>query len=192
MDYMKNIAVLVGFFIATPITLIIAASFLIYLTYNPSDNVLGVSTKGVAYAALPPSDSSIQNTIIQKGSKEEIVRQFLAKYNSPLEPYASDVVNSANRHNLDFRILPAIAMQESTVCKKIIKDSHNCWGWGIYGGKVTKFDNYPHAIETITIGLSTKYRAQGLVSIEEIGKLYNPSNTNNWVENVTFIMDQLQ
>ena len=36
----------------------------------------------------------------------------------------------------DYRLLPAIAMQESTLCRSIPVDSHNCWGWGIYGDKV--------------------------------------------------------
>jgi len=153
---------------------------------------LGESTQGIAYAALPPADNTIENTIKSEDSKTEIVRQFLARYNSPLEPYAPDIVAAANRYDMDWRLLPAIAMQESTLCKKIIADSHNCWGWGIYGKKVTKFSNYPEAIETITKTLSTKYRDKGLVTAFEIAKLYNPSNTNNWAENVTFVMNQLK
>ena len=90
---------------------------------------------------------------------------------------------------LDF--LPAIAMQESNLCKKIPEGSNNCWGWGIYGGKVTKFSNYPEAIETISKSLATKYRrSKGLVTPHEVGRLYNPSNTNNWAESVTHFMER--
>jgi len=80
----------------------------------------------------------------------------------------------------------------AALCKKIIAYSNNCWGWGIYGSKVTKFSNYPEAIETITKTLSTKYREKGLVTPFEIAKLYNPRNTNNWIENVTHIMNSLK
>ena len=189
---MRSFLTLAGFFIVTPLVLLLSVAYLSYLTYQNSNNILGVSTQGIAYAALPPSENTIQNTIFQEESKEEIVRQFFARYNSPLEEYAPDIIASSKRYDLDFRILPAIAMQESTLCKKVIADSYNCWGWGIYGGKVTKFDNYPHAIETITKGLSTKYRDRGLITIDEIAKLYNPSNTNYWVENVSYIMDELK
>jgi len=191
MSYMRKIAIVAGFFIGTPLVLILAITFLSYMTFQ-NTQVLGSSTRGVAYAALPPADESIQNTIGQKNSEEEILRQFFEKYNSPLEPFSADFIAASNRHDIDFRLLPAIAMQESTLCKKIITGSHNCWGWGIYGGKVIKFSNYPEAIETITKSLSIKYRNQGLVTVEEIAKLYNPSNTNNWVENVRYLVDQLE
>jgi len=162
------------------------------MTQATERGVLGTSTEGIAYAALPPSENTFSNTIIQEDSKVEILRQFFERYNSPLEPYAPDFVVSAERNSIDWRILPAIAMQESTLCKKVITDSFNCWGWGIYGGKVTRFDNYPEAIETISKGISTKYHGNGLETIEEIAQLYNPSNTNNWVENVSYTINQLK
>lgn len=191
---MRSLLVLSSFFLGTPLLIITSLIFLTFLSYEKKSQgkVLGESTQGIAYAALPPADNTIENTIKSEDSKTEIVRQFLARYNSPLEPYAPDIVAAANRYDMDWRLLPAIAMQESTLCKKIIADSHNCWGWGIYGKKVTKFSNYPEAIETITKTLSTKYRDKGLITAFEIAKLYNPSNTNNWAENVTFVMNQLK
>lgn len=191
---MRKLLMLSSFFLGTPLLIIVSAIYLSFLSYESNDGgkVLGDNTKGVAYAALPPADNTIINIIDEQDSKTEIVRQFLARYNSPLEPFAPDIVVAAKRYDLDFRLLPAIAMQESTLCKKIIADSHNCWGWGIYGTKVTKFSNYPEAIETITKTLSTKYREKGLVTPYEIAKIYNPGNTNNWVENVTHIMSLLK
>ncbi len=190
---MRKIAALGGFFLGTPILIFTCLFYLTYLNaHKTTGKVLGESTQGIAYAALPPTENIIQNTIQEEDSKVEIVRQFFAKYNSPLEPYAADIVAAANRYDLDFALLPAIAMQESTLCRSVIADSHNCWGWGIYGGKVTKFNNYPEAIETITKTLSTKYRDNGLITPFEIAKLYNPRNTNNWAENVTNFMNKLK
>ncbi len=190
---MRRIAALSGFFIATP--LLLDLCFILLLSISSTKNsgqVLGESTQGIAYAALPPAENIIQNTIVEEDSKTEIVRQFFARYSSPLEPYAPDIVAAANRYDIDFRLLPAIALQESILCERVPADSHNCWGWGIYGGKVTKFSNYPQAIETITKTLSTKYRDKGLVTPFEIAKLYNPNNTNNWAENVTKVMNNLK
>ena len=190
---MRKIAAIGGFFIGTPLLLIFTLTILLGISSNQNKGqVLGESTQGIAYAALPPTENIIQNTIQEEDSQVEIIRQFFSRYNSPLEPYAVDIVAAANRYDMDPRLLPAIALQESILCKRIPEDSHNCWGWGIYGGKVTKFSNYPEAIETITKTLSTKYRDKGLITPFEIAKLYNPSNTNNWAENVSKVMNNLK
>ncbi len=189
---MRKIITLSSFFLGTPILIFVSLVYLSFLSYQKNGQVLGEATEGIAYAALPPTENIIENTIGEQDSKTEIVRQFFAKYNSPLEPYSPDIIAAARRYDLDFRLLPAIAMQESTLCKKVIEDSHNCWGWGIYGGKVIKFDNFPEAIETISKSLATKYRNNGLVTPHEISQLYNPSNTNNWIENVTLVMNRLK
>jgi len=58
-------------------------------------------------------------------------------------------------------------MQESNLCKKQLKDSFNCWGFGIYGKKVTRFDSYKQAIYTVTKTLANQYKAKGLKTAEE-------------------------
>lgn len=189
---MRKILVTITFFVGTPLMIFLSIFYLSYLYTVKDGQVLGASSTGVAYAALPPSDESFTATIEQEDSKTEIVRQFLEKHNSPLEPYAPDIVVAAERYDLDFRLLPAIAMQESNLCKKVPENSNNCWGWGIYGGKVTRFNNYPEAIETVSKGLSQKYHNKGLVTPYEIGKRYNPSNTNNWAEKVSHFMAELE
>ena len=92
---------------------------------------------------------------------------------------------------INVALLPAIAMQESTLCKKIIESSHNCWGFGIYRGKITKFDNYDEAIETITRTLAQKYVQQGYVTIEDIVQKYAPNDTGRWEFVVNLVMDKL-
>jgi hypothetical protein len=83
-------------------------------------------------------------------------------------------------------------MQESTLCKKIPKDSYNCWGFGIYGGKVTRFDNYPEAIHTITKTLAVKYKKDGLHTPEEIMQRYTPSSNGSWAKGVNLVFKSLQ
>jgi len=175
-----------------PLLLFTCIFYLSYLYTEQNGTILGANSSGIAYAALPPSDITFATVINEEASQDEIVRQFLEKHNSPLEPYSADLIAAAQRYDLDFRLLPAIAMQESNVCKKIPEGSNNCWGWGIYGGKVTKFNNYPEAIETISMTLATKYRDRGLVTPHEVGRIYNPSNTNNWAESVTHFMQEME
>jgi len=132
------------------------------------------------------------DSIFRQDARIEIVRQFFAKYKSPLEPFASNVVEQADKYGLDFRLIPSIAMQESNLCQKIIADSHNCWGFGIYGKKVTKFQSYPEAIETVTRTLAQNYVAGGLNTPETIMKKYTPSSNGSWANGVNYFMDRLQ
>ena len=73
----------------------------------------------VAFAALPLSENAmLEDQITQQDARVEIVRQFFERYKSPLEPHAQTVVETADAYGLDFRLIPAIAMQESNLCKK--------------------------------------------------------------------------
>ena len=138
---MRKILVTVSFFLGAPLLIFTCIFYLSYLYTESNGQVLGTYSNGIAYAALPPSDVAFSVTINEEASQIELVRQFLESHNSPLEPYAPDLIAASERYDLDFRLLPAIAMQESTLCRKVPVGSNNCWGWGIYGGKVTSFDS---------------------------------------------------
>jgi len=146
----------------------------------------------LAYAALPSIGTGISAEIITNDGRTEAIKQFYAKYNSPLEPYADDVVKAADEYNIDFRLSSAIAMQESNLCKKIPEDSYNCWGYGIYGGKVTRFADYKEGIYTVSKSLGTKYKGKGLVTPEQIEEVYTPPSEGSWSNGVSHFMDQLQ
>lgn len=146
----------------------------------------------LAYAALPTIDSNFSAEIITTDGRVEAIRQFLASYESPLEPYAKNIVEDADKYGLNFRLLPAIAMQESGLCAKAPEDSFNCWGFGIYGGKITRFGSYPEAINTVTRTLATKYKDKGLVTPEQIVTIYTPSDDGDWSFSVNHFMQELQ
>lgn len=192
---MRKIILSTSFFIFTPILLFGSIIYLLSLSYNSSfhtDSISKNPNRLVSFAALPSAENVLGDSIISKDARIEIVRQFFAKYKSPLEPFASNVVDAADKYGLDFRLIPSIAMQESNLCQKIITDSYNCWGFGIYGKKVTRFDSYPEAIETVTKTLANNYIAGGLNTPEEIMKKYTPSNNGSWANSVNYFMDQLQ
>jgi hypothetical protein len=147
----------------------------------------------IAYAALPSSQNEISGNVFEnQNAKAEKVRLFFAKYKSPLEPFAVDVVNAAEEYSLDYRLIPAIAMKESTLCKKIPLGSNNCWGFGIYGGKVTKFDSYKDGIYTVSKALATRYRAKGLITPEQIMTMYTPGSDGSWAREVNQFMSQIE
>ena len=92
----------------------------------------------------------------------------------------------ADKYEIDYRLVPAIAMQESNLCKVIPHNSYNCWGWGIYGNTVTRFSSYEESIETVSRGLKKYYVDQGLKTPDQIMKKYNPSSNGSWAFGVNF------
>lgn len=189
---MGKVFLLTSFLVTTPFLLAITLVYFSYFTLAKTNPLLGRSdVRPVAYAALPTTQNMIEGIIEQEDARIEIVRQFFSKYSSPLEPYADTIVKAADAYDLDFRLLPAIAMQESNLCRRAPANSYNCWGYGIYGGKVTRFQSYNEAIDTITRGM-VKYKSHGLDTPEEIVKRYTPSDTGKWSNAVTYFMEKLQ
>lgn len=186
---MRKFYTFTAFFITTPLVLLFALIFVLSLSYAHDANAQ--RKPQVAFAALPTNQNVFEQEIIQQDGRIEKVRQFLTKYNSPMEPDAEFIVAIADQYGLDYRLVPAIAMQESNLCKKIPHGSHNCWGFGIYGGKVTKFDSYKDGIEAVTKTLVTKYKQSGLVTPEEIMKRWTPSSNGSWAFSVNHFMEQL-
>ena len=178
----------------TPFLLFVTIIYYLYLSYNQTKHFrpFNNSKQLVAFAALPSLENVVIDKIEEKDANAEIVRQFFARYNSPLEPYAQDIVDAANAYNIDFRLVPAIAMQESNLCKKARIGSYNCWGFGIYGKKATRFENYKEAIYTVTKTLSQQYKNKGLETPEEIMKKYTPSSNGRWAYSVNFFMNHLK
>jgi hypothetical protein len=113
---------------------------------------------------------------------------FFRKYESVLYDKSEFIVKMADQYKLDYRLLPAIAMQESGLCKHIYENSYNCWGWGIYGNKVTRFSSYEEAIETISRGLKLYYVDKGLTTPEAIMRKYTPPSTGSWAFGVNFFL----
>lgn len=191
---MRKIILLTLFFFVTPIALLFNVVYLSYLTYQThGGNLLSQSSKhATAYAALPSAENTLSGKIFQKDARVDTVKSFLNQYASPLEPFAQNIIDAADKYSLDFRLIPAIAMQESNLCKKAPKNSNNCWGFGIYGKKVTTFDSYGQAIDTVTKTLALEYKAKGLETPEEIMSKYTPSSNGSWASSVNHFMNQLQ
>lgn len=181
------------FFTITPILLFVSIVYLSFFSYQKGNkgNLLGNRTNSVAFAALPSADSSLNDQVISKDSRVESLRAFFQKNKSPLEPYSANFVDAAEKYKLDFRLLPAIAMQESNLCKKAPKNSYNCWGFGMYNKKKIKFDNFGEAINSVSKTLAENYKSVGLVTPEQIMSKYTPSNQGSWAASVNYFMNQL-
>ncbi len=131
------------------------------------------------------------NVELQDG-RSAALKRYLRKIDSPLFDYADLLVAEADKYNYDYKLLVAIALQESTGCKFSPENSHNCWGWGIYGDKITRFDSYEEAIQTVSKGIKEHYIDKGYVTTEDIMSKYTPSSDGSWAWGVRFFFNKIE
>jgi len=177
----------------TPLIIFLSIVYLSYFSYKKTgSSFLDSSNQSVAFAALPTIGNLLEDQISSKDIRVENLREFLNRYGSPLEPFAKQIVDTSVKYGLDFKLLPAIAMQESNLCKKAPKNSFNCWGFGMYGKKAAKFSGYGEAIDAVSETLAKDYKDIGLITPEQIMTKYTPSNSGDWALSVNYFMNQLQ
>jgi len=137
-------------------------------------------------AALLKSDS-----LKASDSRVRILREFLENYDSPLVPFAEIFVETADKYNLDWKLVVAISGVESTFGQQIPDNSFNGWGWGIYGDNMIRFSSWEEGIKTVSEGLRTKYIDKwGAKNIYEIGRIYAASPT--WAARVEHFMNSIE
>jgi hypothetical protein len=194
---MNKLSLVISYFIITPAVVFLTLVFCLFIAFQntPHATIFPVTPQSTAYAALPATDGSntIDTSITTSDAREAIISQYLEKFNSPLMPYANDLIAAADMYNLDYRLIPAIAMQESNLCRVIPNDSYNCYGYGIYVGHTTRFANYQEGIWKVAQTLGTKYKEDGLNTPAEIMQRWTPHSPNGaWAINVQSFMDNLK
>lgn len=148
--------------------------------------------EGYAYEQASGSSAALNSVILQKpeDNRTMVLEKFLQTYDSPLAPFARDFVESADRYNLDWRLVASIAGIESTFGKHIPYNSKNAWGWGVYGDNVIRFNSWSEGIETISKGLRVRYLKERQESDPYfIGPTYAASPT--WALRVSFFMNKI-
>lgn len=189
--FVRKILLAASYLTIVPCFVLVLILISLYFKYD-SDGYIARQNHAPQYKALPENNFINEIKITTSDARIAALEQFFERYNSPLKAYATNIVEEADKNELDYRLLPAIAMQESTLCKKIIKKSFNCWGFGIYGKKVTKFDSYEDAIRIISKTISEKYVKNGLKDPHEIVQKYTPSDNGKWTEVVNLVMDRIE
>ncbi|MEJ2441602.1 MAG: hypothetical protein P8Y06_01625 [Patescibacteria group bacterium] len=200
--FWKSLIFIILFFLVTPLTLGVSLFSLTALSkaqvvenkyLEVADlNAISAPESGVkVFASLPSSFPTVSGVVAGSDARAELIRQYLADYNSPLEPYADLMVEAADKYGLDYRLLTGIAQQESNLCKKIPPRSYNCWGWGIHSQGTLMFDSFEEGIEIVSAGLKENYIDKGYVSIEDIMSKYTPLSNGSWAFGVNKFMGDI-
>lgn len=135
--------------------------------------------------SLPPAHNATIAQNVNTGAdlhaqtlkvQAQAIDAYFEARHMPLEGLGMKMVLEAERNDIDWRLLPAIAIRESTGGKKACrKVDHNFFGWG--SCKIS-FNSDEEAIETVAMNLggnnpNTEHHYSGKTT-KEILKKYNP------------------
>ncbi len=182
-----------AWFGASITTLIFSLTFTFYLTHPKIVKPNAQSFK--LYAALPKSGFFVSNEIGAGDGRAKIIEDFFKEYKSPLSGYSKNFVEVADKYNLNWRLLPAITMQESAGGKKVIANSFNPFGYGIYGKLITRFNSWEEAIERVGKSLREDYLNKGLKTPAQIMTKYTPPSlavSGTWAKGVSSFIAELK
>ena len=151
-----------------------------------------VTTKADGSIEIVPAEVFMSKEQLDKLNEDKLKAQKIELFfrvnrnNAPLSEYAEKFVEVANKYNLDYRLLPAIATVESSGGKNNFR-KYNAWGWGSKG-----FTSFEEGIEVVGRGLKNNYIDKGRDTVEEIAPIYCPPNYKNWAKGVNQFMLEIE
>jgi len=155
-------------FIQSFIIVPLVATTLSMNTFTASINE-AVSKVSSSETNVSSEDAAIQ---AQREIKAAKINAYYAKYDLPLKGHGMAMVLAAETHNLDWRLLPALAMRESTGGKFACKN--NPFG---FGSCKIGYQSFEEAIEAVAghIGGNNPRTARYYAGKDTVGilKMYN-------------------
>ena len=160
-----------------------------------ADNVLGIKDEAISNTigmAEEREDIKVVDTVLADDARLKIIEAYLARYKSPLLPYSGLILELSDNYDFDYRWIVAIAQQESNLCKKMPKDSYNCWGYGVHSKGTLRFENYDLALRSFASYLKTQYFDKGYDTVELIMSKYCPHSNGSWAFGIRQFFDEIE
>lgn len=184
----KKVAFAAVWFLATPL-LIGVTSLLLYTKSKPQETSFTAMPLVVNELTSRNLDGQVLGVEI-KDNRPYIVENFLK--DTPLEPYSGEIVSTADKYQLDYRLIPAIAMKETGGGKAAPSGSFNAWGFE--NGK-TIFASWESAIESVGKTLKTRYADKGLITPDQIMPIYAPPQVftgGKWAKDINHYFSKME
>ncbi|MBT4121309.1 MAG: hypothetical protein HOA57_03605 [Candidatus Magasanikbacteria bacterium] len=157
-------------------------NFFANLSKNKMDDVM---------LALLVNAGKIENEVVKKDVRSQKINKYFEERNMPLEGYGKQFIKIADKYDLDWRLLPAIAVRESSGGKHLL--NNNPFGWG--SCKIA-FKDFNESIEVVGMNLSgnnpntARYYADN--SVKEKLYYYNGTVIPSYPDEVIHIMGMFE
>ena len=161
---------------------VLAANLFMLMTYGRSRELARLNAESPVdtsfHLTASAATSQVLNaTVIAGDARALLVSSFLKNINSPMMPYADHIVAEADKYNIDYTLVPAIAMCESQAGKHMPKkNEYNFAGIAVATGtnKGKAFTSWTQAISWVTNYIKTQYFDRGITDLHDIGGIWAP------------------
>ncbi len=132
--------------------------------------------------------------------RADLIDSYFASKELPLAGYGKEFVEAADKYEIDWRLLPALAMRESTggkfACGGKLSAEWNPWGWNSCKGN--GFESMEQSIDALAQHISgnhertARYYKKSQGNVKAILQTYNPpSVVATYAQEVMSIMDKI-
>ncbi len=133
-----------------------------------------VESIGLNFQNFKHDDATDFTVIDDRAAK---IDAYFAQWDLPLAGHGKGMVAAADKYGIDWRLLPALAMLETTGGKNLCDEGDNFNPFG-YGSCTIHFDTFEDAFDAVAKTLSgnsekTSHLYKGK-TVEEILEVYNP------------------
>lgn len=192
---MKKLPFLILFLLLSPVLFFGISSSVIlfsslYLLSQPEKETKVADLSAPLYSLFssqPPILGTSTAHVKTGEAKPVILEQYLAMHHSPLSSFAQKMLEAAEKYNLPWTLLPAIAGVESTFGNFIPQNSFNPFGWE---NGYACFPSFAAAISAVGEGIAKNYRPP--LTPANIGYTYAPPSFRTWIPRVNFFMEELE
>lgn len=190
---MKPVIILALWLPSTILLIVFCMMFLIRYSSKSSNKNVNLSSNNDVYKSITVASITPAPNVVSPKQDIRIttLKNFLIDHNSPLADYTEELVKQSDLQGISYTLLPAMAMQESNGCKKIPEDSYNCWGFGIYGDQVVRFNSYPEAITQVAKTIKEAYIKKGSSVPTLLEDKWTPSSRGQWSYGVNFFIGKI-
>ena len=119
-----------------------------------------------------------------------LVSNFLKR--TKLEPYSDYMVETADKYDLDYRLIPAIAMKESGGGNAVPEASHNAWG---FENGATQWTSWEEAIDKVGKTLKERYVDRGMETPDQMMAIYAPPailSGGGWARDINHFFSKME
>jgi hypothetical protein len=158
--------------------MVIVTAFVLFASPTNANTLTGSLVQNETIPAFQTSTANESTTVdlvvAKQDDRAERLQKFLLWKGSPMASSAKALVEIADKYDLDWTLLPAIAGLESQYGLYVPYNSYNPYGWN--NGRMG-FVSWAAASETVAAGIRTRYEPTGEVTAWNIGSRYAESKT---------------
>ncbi len=184
----KKLGLVFVWFLVAAVTL---GGSVFYLQKNRDDKIKQFLSSA---PTLTASGSNQQNGQVLGVKITDMRPYFISNFlkNTVLEPYSTYMVEVADKYNIDYRLIPAIAMKESGGGNASRQSSYNAWGFE--NGR-TNFESWNQAIDNVGKTLKERYIAKGMDTPDKMMAVYAPPavlSGGGWAKDINAFFAKLE